>query len=167
MIHEITNQLGQALDKTSELINSLNEPQVNTVPFKGSWTAAQVADHILKSCNGMDTLLSGPGKPANREPDERAEEFRNLFLNFDIKFPSPDFILPDERDFTVKELTVALQFVKDAVLKAIPHSNLSEVPPLGEDHPLNGSTKLELLHFITYHTMRHNHQIRKISSIIN
>lgn len=162
MAQQISKQLDEALNESVTLVESFTEKELNTVPFEGSWTPGQVADHILKSTNGMDKLLVGPGEPANRQPDEKAEEFKNLFLDFSIKMKSPDFILPDERDFTVNELTDRLRSIQQAIAGAIPNADLEGVPPLGEQHPLNGSTKLELLHFLTYHTMRHNHQMEKM-----
>lgn len=162
MAKEIEKQLDQALDTSIALVESFTEKELNTVPFEGSWTPGQVADHILKSANGMGQLLLGQGKPANRPPDEKVEEFKKLFLDFSIKMKSPDFILPDERNFTVKELADRLKSTQKAIAGALSAANLESVPSLGEEHPLDGSTKLELVHFLTYHTMRHNHQMEKM-----
>ena len=65
-------------------------------------------------------------------------------------------------DFTAKELIDRLKSTQKAIADATPKTDLESVPPLGEQHPLNGSTKLELLHFLTYHTMRHNNQMEKM-----
>lgn len=85
MAQQISSQLNEALTRSIALVESFAEKELNTVPFVGSWTPAQVADHILKSANGMDKLLLEPGKPAGRPADEKAEEFKNLFLDFSIK----------------------------------------------------------------------------------
>ena len=162
MAQQISSQLNEAFTQSIALVESFTEKELNTVPFEGSWTPGQVADHILKSANGMDKLLLEPGKPAGRPADEKAEEFKNLFLDFSIKMKSPDFILPDERDFTVAELTERLKSTRQAIANAVPKADLEGVPSLGEQHPLDGSTKLELVHFLTYHTMRHNHQMEKM-----
>jgi len=167
MSKEITNQLETALNDTLFLLSSFNEKEMNTVPFEGSWTAAQVCRHLLKSETGMDELFYAPGKPVERKPDERADGFKELFLNFDIKMKSPDFIVPEDKDYNKEELTKPLEEAKNKMLEAMKKVNLNEDASLPEEHPLTGSTKLELVHFITYHTMRHNHQLRKIREAVN
>lgn len=162
MAQQIINTLSEELNRTASLVTSFTEKELNSVPFEGSWTPAQVADHILKSTRGMDKLLLMPGKTTNRQPDERAEEFKTLFLDFSIKMKSPDFILPDERKFTARELTDRLNQTQEEIAAAAPEADLETVPELGDAHPLNGSTKLELLYFLAYHTMRHNHQIENM-----
>lgn len=162
MPKEIINQLEAALGETLELLSSFSEKEMNTVPFEGSWTAAQVCRHLYKSENGMDELFYAPAQPADRNPGERVAEFHDIFLNFETKMKSPDFLVPEEKEYDKKELKVPLQETKDKMITAAQKANLTEVPQLPEGHPLQGSTKLELLHFVTYHTMRHNHQLKNI-----
>ena len=85
MSKEIINQLETALNDTLALLASFDEKEMNTVPFEGSWTAAQVCRHLLKSETGMDELLFAPSQVPDRNPEERAAELKDLFLNFEIK----------------------------------------------------------------------------------
>lgn len=162
MPKEIINKLEAALGETLQLLSSFNEKEMNTVPFEGSWTAAQVCQHLFKSENGMDELLYAPAQPVDRNPEERADWLKEMFLNFDIKMKSPDFILPEDKHYEKAELAGPLEEVKDKMVEAAQNVNLTEVAPLPDGHPLIGSTKLEMVHFITYHTIRHNHQLKKI-----
>ena len=158
----IINQLEAALGETLQLLSSFDEKEMNTVPFEGSWTAAQVCRHLYKSEKGMDELFYAPAKPADRNPAERAENFKELFLNFDTKMKSPDFIAPEDKHYEKKELEGSLEEAKDKMLEAAQNVNLAEMAALPDEHPLKGSTKLEMIYFVTYHTMRHNHQLKKI-----
>ncbi len=162
MPKEIINQLEVALGETLELLSSFTEKEMNTVPFQGSWTAAQVCRHLYKSENGIDELLHATAQPADRNPEERVAEFHDIFLNLEIKMKSPDFILPEEKHYEKNELESPLQDAKHKMIIAAHTANLAEVPQLPEGHPLQGATKLELLHFVTYHTIRHNHQLKNI-----
>lgn len=162
MSKEIINQLETALNDTLALLASFDEKEMNTVPFEGSWTAAQVCRHLLKSETGMDELLFAPSQVPDRNPEERAAELKDLFLNFEIKMKSPDFILPEEKQYDRAELEKPLKDAKEKMVDAAGKANLNEIAPLPEEHPLHGITKLETVHFVTYHTMRHNHQLRKI-----
>jgi len=167
MPKEIISQLESALNDTLHLLDSFTEKELNIVPFEGSWTVAQVARHLYKSETGIDQIFYAPSQPANRDPEEKAAWMKELFLNFETKMKSPDFILPEEEHYEKVKLEDSLKEEKTKVLEAVQNSNLSEMAILSEDHPLKGSTKLEILHFLTYHTMRHNHQIRKIKQALN
>jgi len=80
---------------------------------------------------------------------------------------SPDFIVPENIDYNKLELVESLTDANNKVLKAVMINDLTEMVALSDDHPLKGSTKLEIVHFITYHTMRHNYQIKKIKEAVN
>lgn len=166
MAKEIVNTLGTALDSTVALLESFSQEELNKVPFEGSWTAAQVGRHIYKSLEGTDKLFSAPAEAANRPADQQAEQFKNLMEDMDNKMESPDFIIPEDKEYNKQELIESLKEVKQSAVDAGNDNNLETVPPLQEGHPLKGATKLELVHFMAYHTQRHNHQIAKIRGIV-
>ena len=162
MSQSIINQLEAALGDTLQLLSSFSEQEINTVPFEGSWTAAQVCRHLFKSEDGMDQLFSAPATLANRDPEERAQEYKSILMDYEKKMQSPDFLIPEDKDFEKRRLENDLETTKEKVMEAVSGTNLNEVPPLQKGHPLEGSTKLELIHFLAYHTTRHNHQLKKI-----
>src|SRR5258706_1280390 len=165
MIKEIKErgELFKSLDETEDelvrLVSSFNERQINMIPYTGSWTAAQVTEHITRSNLGIIRSLKTQGHPVERDIDAGATGLRETFLNFETKLQSPKFILPT-RDIYNKE--TILGELKQSIdeLKEIGHTvNLSEAI----DHPIFGEiTKLELHYFVTYHTQRHIHQLRNI-----
>ena len=55
----------------------LTEKQINTIPFKDSWTAGQLMEHVTKSNTGIAKALNIEGKPSERKPDEREPEWRH------------------------------------------------------------------------------------------
>ncbi|MEJ7827135.1 MAG: DinB family protein, partial [Segetibacter sp.] len=146
-----------------ELFSSFNGQQINIIPFKGSWTAAQVADHIAKATTSIAGTLTAPGKIADREPDERVEEMKDLFLDFEKKFKSPEFILPRQgslvREALSRDLKKSIEAFKNAAKKA----NLSEIIT---DRALGEMTKLELIYLSLYHTQRHIHQLKNIFDVV-
>jgi hypothetical protein len=166
MQNQIINEMDIALSETLQLLALFNEKELNTVPFEGSWTAAQVGQHLFKSEKDIDQLLHAPAQVAERKPDERAAQLKELFLDFSTKMKSPDFILPEEKEYDKTALSGSLQTAKEKVVEAAKKANLTEIAPLPDEHPLVGVTKLEILHFITYHTLRHNHQLQKIRELV-
>lgn len=146
-----------------QLLSSTEEKKINTVPFKDSWTAAQVAEHIKKSNRSITQAMNLEGKATERNPEERTPELKKMFLNFEIKFKSPDFILPTESNYEKDKLITDLKKSIEHLEKVSNEVNLSE----SIKHPAFGEvTKLELLYFVLYHTQRHLHQIKNILSEI-
>lgn len=166
MAESIINQMEAALGETVQLLSSLSKEELNTVPFEGSWTPAQVGQHLLKAETGMDKLLLVPTETPTRLPDEKAEETKAIFLNFTTKYQSPDFIIPEEKEYTYEELVTPLKNNIDTITNAAKKADLTQTAPLPPGHPFEGYTKLEIVHFITYHTMRHNQQIKNMLPMI-
>jgi DinB superfamily len=166
MSQEIIPQLENALEQTISLLGSLSEEQLNTVPFEGSWTAAQVGRHLFKSETGTDNLLKTTTQVPDRDPAAGVQKFADIFLNFESKMKSPDYIVPEDKKYDKGRLVASLEEVKDTIIPAAKSTNLNETAPLPEGHPFAGSTKLEIMHFMAYHTIRHNRQIEKIKKAL-
>src|SRR4051794_3818628 len=162
-----TEQLFISLDETTsellKVISSFNEQEINAVPFKDSWTAAQVADHVNQSNKSMIKSLREEGKASLRNGDEGVAKLKEIFLNFDSKLQSPKFILPTQNTYNK-------QFLVDDLRNSIKRiTELSNTVDLSEmiNHPVFGEvTKFEILHFIVYHTARHIHQLKNIFQIV-
>ena len=163
-----TTELFAALDECTSEISKLifreDESALNIVPFTDSWTAAQLAVHVTKSNKAIASALTMSGEPAKRNADDGVQRLKDMFLNFEVKFNSPEFIKPEDRKYSKEEVVTNLN-KSIAQLKALREkANLFEIisiPPFGE------ITKLELLHFVVYHTQRHIHQLKNILKSIN
>jgi hypothetical protein len=163
-----TKDFFASLDKTTtellRLISSTDSKIINTVPsdsdrIKGSWTAAQLATHVTKSNKAIAQALDMEGKTAERNPGERVGELRAMFLNFNTKFQSPEFIRPRQENYPKETLVTDLKKSIEHLTETGSRINLSEIislPAFGE------ITKLELLYFVLYHTQRHIHQLKNI-----
>ena len=158
-----TSELFVALDKTwanfFKLVAEANWQTINTIPFKDGWSIAQVATHVKKSNKAIIQGLQMKGKPCERNPDERIGELKKVFLDFKAKYKSPDFILPEKKEYkkeeTIEQLKISIEQLKE--LRST--TNLSEIISL----PIFGEiTKLEILHFVLYHTQRHVRQLKNI-----
>ncbi len=153
-------------DTTSEilqLVSSFGKKEINIIPFEGSWTAAQVAEHVTKSNTGIAKEFQKKGKICEREPDAGVQHLKSVFLNFTTKLRSPEFILPT-RDMYSRETVIRnLKKSIDTLKGVSKNEDLFRVI----DHPIFGEvTKLEMLHFVVYHTQRHIHQLKNIIKIL-
>ena len=163
-----TAELFTSLDYTSSellgLISSSDSDTINTIPFAGSWTAAQVVSHIVKSNKAITQSLYMEGRITERDPGERTGELKKMFLNYSTKFKSPEFILPTrniyQRDILIADLKRSTEKLRDAG-NSVNLPEIIRLPAFGE------ITKFELLHFVLYHTQRHIHQLKNILKKLN
>jgi hypothetical protein len=148
------------------LLSAVDETQLNTVPFPGSWTAGQVGDHLYKSYDVIGTL-KGNTSSTTRSTDMHVQAIRELFLNFEIKMKSPDFIIPSEGYINKEELINGLKERTRAILEFTDSNDLS-LSCFDFDFPGYGFlTRLEWLNFIECHTKRHIHQLNTIIARMN
>jgi hypothetical protein len=142
------------------LLSPLREEQINTIPFKDSWTAAQLATHVTKSNKAIAQAMEMEGAPAVRDPAEKVQGLKDTFLNFNHKMKSPAFIVPEEGQYKKEKMMAALAKSNEALKENAGKANLVEMINLPA--AFGEITKLELLHFVWYHTKRHNHQLKNI-----
>jgi len=159
MKEEVYTQYENAAAEFTGLISSFSQKEINAIPYEGSWTAAQVGVHVLKSNKSIAQALNMEAQPADRSPDERVGELKAVFLDFKTKLKSPDFIIPEPGNYKKETLSADLD------------KSIDELKSLSKKVSLSGTirhvafgdiTKLELMHFVVYHTQRHSHQLKKI-----
>lgn len=157
--NEILVATDEAVSGMVEMMSRLDNNEVNTVPYKDSWTAGMLFRHVSKSLHGMSRAMRTDARPAVRGAGEKIPILKETFLDFSTKLKSPDFIVPEggpyQKQAIMEELNNAFQQFKEISANANP-SDLVEGLPLGD------ITKLEILHFVLYHTQRHRHQMKKI-----
>lgn len=158
----IWEELAATKDTLLQSIDSFTAVQFNIVPFEGSWTAGQTAEHILRFASGGINVLNEDGQVTERNPEAQIAPLRDLFLNFNIKMTAPEFVRPLDTVHDKEVLRRALDsvFTKMAVLAEKSDLNLTftgfEMPQFGM------LTRLEWLSFILFHAQRHIHQLQNI-----
>ncbi len=149
---ELQSDVNKTFTELAEIISTFNEDQINLIPFEGSRTAGQVAEHILLSVSGFEKTINGSVAKTERAPEALKDKIKASFLDFTIKMKSPDFIIPAEKNYKKDELLNAFQNLKDKINHAIETLNLTKTC-LSFELPLLGFlTRLESLYFILYHT---------------
>jgi hypothetical protein len=145
-------------------LEKFSPQKINVIPYEGSWTAAQVADHVTKSNLSITRALQLQGTVINRNPFDRVKELKDIFLDFNSKLEAPPFIQPDQQVYDksrlIGKLLESVSTLKEAgkrteLLEMINHSAFGDI------------TKFEILHFVLYHTQRHTHQLQKIAGRLN
>ncbi|NCD69263.1 DinB family protein [Mucilaginibacter agri] len=159
----IANDVENTSKELLQAIFLIPSGKFDTVPFDGSWTAGQVAEHVLKSCSGFAEVLEGNVKPTDRDPEAYVPMLRETFLNFDIKMKSPEFILPTETVHDMQSMSAELATALASVAAVAKVEDLTltcedfEFPNLGK------LTRIEFINFVVVHTQRHIHQLKNIN----
>lgn len=143
-------------------IEQFDDNLFNVIPFEGSWSAAQVADHLLQSNNISVNTLTGSAINTERSPDEKENAIRSAMLDFETKTNAPDFVLPAADAINKEEILEAIRTTGSKLRNILLEEDLTKLctdfplPVLGE------LTRYEWLCFTVCHTKRHTRQINDI-----
>lgn len=148
--------------RLASAIELFENQNFNSVPFKGSWTAAQVVEHILLSATGFVQVINAEVKPAERAIDELVPQIKSIFLNFGTKMQSPDFILPPLKDYDREAQLTAVKKVAGDLEKSIATLDLNQTCVSFQLPGMGFLTRYEAIYFVIYHTQRHVHQLEEI-----
>ncbi|MBL7696872.1 MAG: DinB family protein [Chitinophagaceae bacterium] len=152
LITKVGNEFIDAVDKFSD-------EEINMVPFPGSWTPAQVADHIIKATGDIPDRFT---EKADRQYDQKVGEMENVFLDFNAKYKSPDFVQPAGGPFKKEELIKSLQAILEKHKSKIPQVDLSAVCLRFELPAIGTMTRYEWYRFFVAHTKRHLFQLNNM-----
>ncbi|MCK7554270.1 DinB family protein [Chitinophaga sedimenti] len=158
----LSQQAGQVLAAMSTRFSAFPEPDVNIAPFAGSWTPAQVVQHILLSLDGCLALLNGPTAATGRNPEQHVQELRDIFLNFEEKYQSPPDIVPEEKIYDKTALSRQLDDLRRNLETAISSHDLTRTCTTFEFPTVGYLTGIEVANFAVVHTQRHIHQLEEM-----
>lgn len=159
---ELIQEIDKVTADLTKAVHAFSDSEFNIVPFEGSWTPAQVAEHLTI---GVDpAILYGNVQQVSRDPGEKIESAKAVFLDFSTKMKSPDFVLPSDNPHTKEEMAAELTGIWEKMKEGVQQLDLTltctdfEIPGFG------AFTRLEWIWFYIFHTKRHIHQLHKIAS---
>ncbi len=158
----ILADFNQTYSDFENAISLFDEATFNQVPFEGSWTPAQVTQHILLSITGFANVLAGEVKDTDRPIDELIPKLKGIFLDFSTKLNSPDFIKPELKEYDQNRHLTKVKSLREAIAKEINDLDLSKTCLSFQMPTMGYLTRLEAIYFVIYHTQRHTHQLREI-----
>ena len=159
---EISAEINKTITDLLQLLTLFGEKQINVIPFEGSWTAGQLAKHVLMSNLGFIEIINGTFKETQRQPDEMVQKIKTDFLDFSTKGQSADNLKPALIDYSKNELLISFETLKEKINHVIETSDLTKTCTAFELPIYGFLTGWEALHFILYHTQRHIHQLKNI-----
>jgi hypothetical protein len=157
----ITTHLIQTKADLLTAIADIDEENFNTIPFEGSWTAAQVCDHLLKADDV--SILYAETEPTERQIDEKVQAISDIFLNFDLRLTPPARIVPSDESQDKQLMLNALSDTFDKLIEASTTLDLSAICLAWVIPAFGPLTRLEFLWLYNVHTIRHTRQLKNMS----
>lgn len=163
MKEQLITELEATTKDLFETLSLFTQEAFNTVPFEGSWTAGQVAEHLFKSESNLPRVLNSHAIPTERDPLEKAAMIQAIFLDYTKKFQAPEFILPSEGPKNKDHFIQTFEGSRKEL------HNLTETTDLTRtftDFPffqLGELTGWEWVCFAVCHSKRHIRQLKNIA----
>lgn len=148
------------------VLSSFPEAHFNTQIIDEKWSAGEIAEHLIKVEVGSTRFFTGKKKETKRNPEEKIEQLRVTFLNFDDKLTAPGLIMPDSNSKDKQEAIEKLQDNRQRLTSMIEIEDLTKLLT-AFDHPFMGPlTRIEWLYFHIFHSKRHAAQIKTLMNHI-
>jgi len=166
-MEKLIKEADETLLALENAFSKFDTPLVNKVPFEGSWTAGQLAEHLVLSNSGFLQVINGPVTETDKPADLMVETIKKDFLNFDVKYDSPKEIYPEDRAYSQSELLGNLKQIRVGISEAAGNLDLTKTCSAYELPGYGFLTRLEAVYFVIYHTQRHIHQLKNIYRGLN
>jgi len=159
---QVLAETDAALSGLTNELSAISDSRINEVPFEGSWTAGQVAQHMIMCNSGFANMMHGPVTDTERPVDKLIPRLKADFLNMDVKFKSAPFLTPEDKKYEKDELIATLNNIRSNILESIEATDLSKTITAFELPVYGKLTRLEAANFVIVHTQRHTQQLKNI-----
>jgi hypothetical protein len=153
-------------ETTKDLFATLSlfsHEEFNKIPFEGSWTAGQVAEHLFKSESNIPNVLKGNSEKTERDPLQHVDTIRRVFLDYTIKMQSPEFILPSDSEKNPDIFIKGFQETRKELKTLVKALDLNKTFTNFSFPQLGTLTGWELFCFAVCHSKRHIRQMKIIA----
>jgi DinB superfamily len=161
-MEKVMKEAAETLLALENALSKFDATGINTVPFIGSWTAGQLAEHLILANSGFLQVINGPVTETDKPADMRVAQMKNDLLNFNVKFNSPDEIYPEVKAYSQYALLERLKEIRNGISIAATNLDLTKTCSSFKLPGYGFLTRLEAIYFVIYHTQRHVHQLENI-----
>lgn len=161
-MEKVINEANETLLALENERSKFDATLLNKVPFNGSWTAGQVAEHVVLSNAGFLKVINGPFMETDKPADLLVETIKKDFLNFNVKYNSPEEIYPEHKVYNPPELSGNLKLIRVGISEAAGNLDLTKTCSAYKLPGYGFLTCLEAVYFVIYHTQRHIYQLKNI-----
>ena len=150
-----------------QILSKFKVEQLDIIPFEGSWTAGQVAEHIIKANAGIPKLCRGETEEPMPDRVEKLSDMNALFNNYSIKMDSPKSIVPISTNNLLEPILISIKTIQSEFINVIKSEDLNLIC-LDFAFPTFGYlSRSEWINFGLIHTKRHTNQLVNILDKLN
>jgi hypothetical protein len=158
--------ISQTIGAFTGEISKFEDADINRVPFAGSWTAGEVAGHLLRSLKTSYTLLARNTQEADRPANKNVERITKFFGDYTSTLKNPEFTEPEKKQYKKAEILDDFQKIEKQLVEVTETMELNRICT-GYELPTFGPfTRLEWITFFLTHIQRHTNQVQKISRVL-
>lgn len=148
-----------------ESVKGLSDEQLNMVVAEGTWTIAQVLEHLYL----MEKVAIDSFPDIKKVDEKNPVKIRRVHLIIDRsqKVDAPEFLVPNKEFQSLVTLKEKLQGTRDIIVRKYKTYGEQDLTELAMPHPVFGSLTLgQWISFIGYHEKRHLTQIEEIKEAL-
>lgn len=159
-MNDLINNINHTFESLIAVLSKTTDDSLNKIPFEGSWSIGQVAEHIILCGNGIPDNKT---EPSIRPKDEKVPELKAFFLNMDEKSKADPSLTPHRVDHRRDDLINQIMAIREKLRVIAKETDLDAICMDMEFPTLGLLTRYEWLSFICFHTQRHIVQMQKIT----
>lgn len=149
-----------------EAMYGFKEPELNKVPFEGSWTGGQVCSHVIKCLEFNHQFLNDTSEATKRSLEQHVPALKEMMEDMSAKAQSAPILLPDNTVITRTDISKLLTDGEEKLLYDIRSLDLSSTCTANEFPGIGYVTRYELISFTAFHTKRHAIQLKNIHQVL-
>lgn len=162
----LVTDLRDSTEKLTEELSHFTPETFNVKPSAEEWSAAEVAEHLLKIEVFANKALRSETAPPDRAPDKMISFLKNR-MEDNNKRKASEVTSPTGEEKNVALMITQFREQREELKRAVETFDLSEACT-GTPHPVLGvMTRLEWLYFVIYHTERHLKQLARIEEEVS
>ena len=128
----------------------------------GKWSPGQIVEHIIIGNSGLKEFLTATPGNADNTYDSNIDGIRNLMLNNEVKYTSPDFLLPPYKNYNKEAHKEILMNVKTEINDCILTLDFHAICGSAEMPPFGFMSYYEWINFSVFHILRHTRQLNTL-----
>ena len=163
-IEPLLSDLDQNTDTLIEHILNFDSALFDKQPLDGSWSAAQLTEHLYVLDRLVYNILIGETEPSTRAADEKLTIIQAVMNNRTRTISAPDSIVPLGKVKDQQLLITKIITARKDIHKLIQTTDLSPTCISFIHKGFGPMTRLEWITFLIAHCERHFHQFQKIST---
>jgi hypothetical protein len=158
----LPSQLAAGTDLLLRTLVDFPAERFNQKPGPLTWSAAEIAEHLMLVDSSVNRVLTGPAAPPPPERLDKSEHIRANLLLQPVPMEAYGPIVPSPGPKEKRALLHQLQSTRDILRELIQTLDLHPVC-LGFAHPLFGElTRAEWGWYVLYHGERHLGQVKRL-----